>query len=66
MVIPNLDIYIVEFVGKNWLTISLGLVFLRGMARIIPGDWDDRIVAVLTDMTNVVRKNNKKKSPIPD
>lgn len=55
----DMDALVMEFVGNNWLTISLSLVFLRGIARIIPGEWDDRLVEVLTSMTNVVRKNNK-------
>ena len=43
----SIDSYILEFVGQNWLTITLALAILREIALASPGVLDDKIVTLL-------------------
>jgi hypothetical protein len=52
-----MDQLILEFVGSNWLTLGLGLMFIKGIAKITPGEWDDKIADLFSDMLNFVRKD---------
>ena len=60
----SLDIYILEFIGGNWLAIGLALILLNGLCEIIPGEMDDKIVAILKRMVTFARRTNGK-SPGP-
>lgn len=50
-----MDLYIIEFVGKNWLTIFLSLQLLKGIAIITPTVKDDKIVTLLFTMYNALK-----------
>ena len=52
-----MDAWLIEFVGENWLTITLALMFAKGVAKITPGKWDDKIADLFSDMINFVRKD---------
>lgn len=53
-----IDPYILEFIGGNWLAIGLLLILLNGLCEIIPGEIDDKIVAVLKRMVTFARRTN--------
>ena len=60
---PNIiaiDPYIIGFVKNNWVTISLFIGFLKGLAVIIPGTTDDKVVTLIANLfsTIKVKKNN--------
>ena len=57
----SIDVYILEFVGNNWLTLGLVLIFLNGLCEIIPGKWDDKFVAIIKRMITFTRQNNQLK-----
>jgi hypothetical protein len=50
-----MDLMIIEFVGKNWLTIFLSLQLLKGIAVITPTVKDDKIVTLLFTMYNALK-----------
>ena len=54
----NLDPYILDFIGGNWLAIGLLLILLNGLCEIIPGEIDDKIIAVLKRMVTFARRSN--------
>ena len=53
----NLDPYIIEFIGGNWLAIGLLLILLNGLCEIIPGEIDNKIVSVFKRMVTFTRRN---------
>ena len=57
----SIDPYILEFIGGNWLTIGLALILLNGLCEIIPGEMDDKIVAILKRMVTFTRNSVPKK-----
>lgn len=50
------DQYILEFVGNNWLALGLLLILLNGLCEIIPGTWDDKLVAIFKRMVSFTRQ----------
>ena len=54
----SFDVYILEFVGKNWLSLGLLLILLNGLCEIIPGTWDNKLVAILKRMITFTRQKN--------
>jgi len=54
----SIDIYILEFVGKNWLSLGLLLILLNGLCEIIPGTWDNKLVDILKRMVTFTRQKN--------
>ena len=54
-----MDAWLLQFVGENWLTMTLFLMFAKGLAEITPGEWDDKIADLFAGMLNFVRKNHK-------
>ena len=58
----SLDPYILEFIGGNWLAIGLLLILLNGLCEIIPGEIDDKLVAVLKRMVTFARRSAPKKN----
>lgn len=50
-----MDQWLLDFVGKNWLTISFALVLLKGVAKITPWAQDDEIVQILTGAFDLLR-----------
>ena len=57
----SIDPYILEFIGGNWLAIGLLPIFLNGLCEIIPGELDDKIVAVFKRMVTFARRSVPKK-----
>ena len=57
----SLDPYILDFIGGNWLAIGLLLILLNGLCEIIPGEIDDKLVAVLKKMVTFTRRAVPKK-----
>ena len=49
-----LDPHIIQFVGGNVVAIGLALALLKGIAKLIPGVWDDKIVTLLARMFKLV------------
>uniref|UniRef100_A0A6H1ZCY3 Uncharacterized protein n=2 Tax=viral metagenome TaxID=1070528 RepID=A0A6H1ZCY3_9ZZZZ len=54
----SVDIYILEFVGKNWLALGLLLILLNGLCEIIPGTWDNKLVDIFKRMITFTRQKN--------
>ena len=57
----SIDPYILEFIGGNWLAIGVALILLNGLCEIIPGEIDDKIVAVFKRMVTFTRRSVPKK-----
>jgi hypothetical protein len=51
-----MDAWIVAHVGENWLTIYLFLTLLKGIAILTPSVTDDKVVTMLSNMYDAVRK----------
>ena len=60
----SLDPYIIQFVGGNVVAIGLALALLKGIAKLIPGVWDDKIVTLLAKMFKLVPHNIESKGGI--
>lgn len=56
----SLDIYILDFVGKNWLSLGLLMILLNGLCEIIPGTWDNKLVDIFKRMITFTRQKNGK------
>lgn len=54
----SIDPYILEFIGGNWLAIGILLILLNGLCEIIPGEIDNKIVAILKRMVTFARRTN--------
>ena len=54
----SIDILILEFISKNWLALGLLLIFLNGLCEIIPGTWDNKLVAVFKRMITFTRQSS--------
>lgn len=52
----SFDIYILEFVGKNWLSLGLLMILLNGLCEIIPGTWDNKLVDIFKRMITFTRQ----------
>ena len=50
----SLDPYIIQFVSGNVIALGLFFVLLKGLAKIIPGVLDDKIVTLLAKMFRFV------------
>lgn len=57
----SIDKYILEFVGDNWLSLGLLLVLLNGLCEVIPGELDDKLVAIFKRMITFTRQNQSTK-----
>lgn len=54
-----MDAWLIEFVGENWLTMTLFLMFAKGVAEMTPGEWDNKIADLFSGMLNFVRTKEK-------
>jgi hypothetical protein len=52
----SLDYYIIEFVGKNWLFLSLSVGLLKGLASLSDNTDDDKIMTMIGNMLNGIKK----------
>ena len=50
-----LDAMLLEFVGNNWLSLSVGLGALKVVAKMTPTVHDDAVVTLLQNTLNNVR-----------
>lgn len=55
----SLDAIILEFVGKNLLTITLIIVLFNGISRITKWTWDEKVGKVLDDILDRLRPSAK-------
>lgn len=60
-----MDAIVLEFISNNWFTITLALMFLKGLASITPGQFDDKIADLFSDVLNFARNGNKPGEPKP-
>ena len=51
----SLDPYIIKFVAGNVLALTLFLALLKGLAKMIPGVWDDKIVTMLQTLFRLAK-----------
>ncbi|MBU0907544.1 MAG: hypothetical protein KKE05_05310 [Nanoarchaeota archaeon] len=56
----SLDSYIIQFVAGNAITIALFLALLKGIAKLIPGVLDDKIITLLATILGLVPKPAQK------
>lgn len=54
-----IDPYVIAFIKHNWLSITLLISLLKGLAILTPGTTDDKIVTLISNLLNTVRPNNK-------
>ena len=57
----SIDIYVMEFVSGNWLSISLALILIDGLAELTKGEGDNKVVAILKRMVTFTRRSAPKK-----
>ena len=55
----SLDPYIIKFVAGNVIALTLFLALLKGIAKMIPGVLDDKIVTMLQGLFRLVPKPDK-------
>jgi hypothetical protein len=56
-----MDDALLAFVKDNLITIGLVLYFLNGLAKLTKWDKDDKVVALLSGMFNMIRPVKKNK-----
>jgi len=56
----SLDPIIIKFVAGNVLALTLFLALLKGLAKLIPGVWDDKIVTMLQGLFRLSTKPQSK------
>ena len=52
------DKIIMEIVSQNWLTITMTLAALKGVAKITPWAWDDSLVSLLFGVFKNIRRQH--------
>lgn len=50
-----MDVYVLKFVGENWMTLYLIITALKGIALITPSVIDDKIVTLFAQMYSSLR-----------
>lgn len=61
----SLDTYVIEFIGQNWVTITLALMLLKGLAQMSTWTWDETLVKIFVGMFNTVKPDKQVKNPDP-
>jgi len=56
----NMDPYIVEFVSNNWISMTILLTLLKGVAMLTPSTTDDKIHTLLVGLFGQIRGGGKK------
>lgn len=56
----NLDQIIVDFVSKNYLTLTITFTALKGLAKITPWAWDDSVISLFAGIIPALRKGQEK------
>ena len=50
------DPYLIEFIRGNWLSLTMLLGLLKGIAKMTPGVHDDKIITLLQQVLRLGRK----------
>jgi len=56
----SIDAFIASAVKENFLAITLGIAFLKGLADISPWAWDDKVVQLIESMLSGIKRINGK------
>lgn len=59
---PNIiaiDPYVVGFVKNNWVSITLFVALLKGIAVLTPGATDDKIATLIGNLFGMVKPKSK-------
>lgn len=56
----NLDQIIVDFVSKNYLTLTITFTALKGLAKITPWAWDDSVVSLFAGVFSSINPDKRK------
>jgi len=51
----NLDPIVTEFISKNWMSLTMLLTILKGIALITPSTTDDKIYTLLSGLFGQLR-----------
>lgn len=57
------DHYVVEFVGQNWISLGLGIGFLKILAKRSKSTLDDSILGYLGEALSGFRRQKKEGPP---
>lgn len=52
----SMDAILLEFMSKNFLTIGLVMMFLKGLAQVTPWKWDEALVDLISAMFTTLPK----------
>jgi hypothetical protein len=52
----SLDKLLLDFIGQNWMSLYILITLLKGMALLTKSTKDDKIVTMLSNMFDTVRK----------
>lgn len=50
-----MDVWLLKFIGENWMTMYLAITLLKGVAIITPWAADDKIVTLLAQAYTVLK-----------
>ena len=56
----SLDAYVIEFVKNNWISLMMFMALLKGIARLTPTAYDDRIATLLARMIGIAKPQEPK------
>lgn len=57
--IISIDPYVVAFIKHNWLSMTLLVSLLKGLAILTPGTTDDKVVTLIGNLLNIVKSKSK-------
>ena len=57
------DQYVTEFIAGNWLTISIALGLLKGLANMTPSVKDDKIVTLFSNIFGGLKRGKNNPNP---
>jgi len=60
-----MDAVLLEFVSKNFLTIGLVVMFLKGLAQVTPWTWDEKVVDLISAMFTTLQADRPRKAVKP-
>lgn len=55
----NMDAWLLAFVKKNLVTLGVGIMFLKGLAKMTPWSHDDSIVELISGAFSQIRNGKK-------
>jgi hypothetical protein len=50
-----MDVWLLRFVGENWMTMYLAITAMKGIALITPSVVDDKVVTLLSQIYGALR-----------